>query len=224
MIRRCLWRAGGCASNLRNESALLPLAEVLLHLRHDEPATRLLTRLYASAVQGERIQSVIQILVLQTVLHQAQADKPRAFAALGEALTLGEPSGYLAFFVEQGESMRLLITELWRTRSHPSLRAYAEQVLAGFPQQEKATNDPGRTHVQSKNLIEPLSDREREIFGLVSAGLSNSEIAEKIIVTVGTIKKHLNTIYGKLGVGSRTQATVRGRELDLLLRVWAGWM
>ena len=67
-----------------------------------------------------------------------------------------------------------------------------------------------------QNLIEPLSERELEILRLVNAGLSNSEIADKIIVTVGTVKKHLNNIFGKLGAGSRTQALVRAREVKLL--------
>lgn len=67
-----------------------------------------------------------------------------------------------------------------------------------------------------QNLIEPLSERELEILQLVNAGLSNSEIAATIIVTVGTVKKHLNNIFGKLGVTSRTQAMVRAREVKLL--------
>lgn len=67
-----------------------------------------------------------------------------------------------------------------------------------------------------QKLIEPLSERELEILHLVNDGLSNSEIAEKLIVTVGTVKKHLNNIFGKLGVGSRTQALVRAREVSLL--------
>jgi LuxR family transcriptional regulator, maltose regulon positive regulatory protein len=67
-----------------------------------------------------------------------------------------------------------------------------------------------------QNLIEPLSAREREVLHLVAAGLSNNQIADKLIVTVGTIKRHLNNIYGKLGVASRTQALARARELNLL--------
>ena len=65
-------------------------------------------------------------------------------------------------------------------------------------------------------LVEPLSERELEVLNLVSQGLSNSDIAHKLIVTVGTVKKHLNNIFGKLHVNSRTQAIGRGRELGLL--------
>jgi len=67
-----------------------------------------------------------------------------------------------------------------------------------------------------QELIEPLSERELEVLGLVSQGLSNSDIAHKLIITVGTVKKHLNNIFGKLQVSSRTQAIGRGRELGLL--------
>jgi LuxR family maltose regulon positive regulatory protein len=45
---------------------------------------------------------------------------------------------------------------------------------------------------------------------------SNQEIADTLIIAVGTVKKHINNIYGKLGVQSRTQALLRARELDLL--------
>ena len=64
--------------------------------------------------------------------------------------------------------------------------------------------------------IDPLSQREQEVLDLVAAGLSNREIAEVLFVTVGTIKKHLNNIFSKLDVKSRTQAAARGRELGLL--------
>jgi len=68
----------------------------------------------------------------------------------------------------------------------------------------------------SQEPVEPLSERELEVLNLVSQGLSNSDIARKLIVTVGTVKKHLNNIFGKLHVSSRTQAIGRGRELGLL--------
>ena len=99
------------------------------------------------------------------------------------------------------------------------LLTYTEQLLAAFPQ-ASAVPTSTETFVNQKakivNLIEPLSERETEILGLVNAGLSNSEIADKLIVTVGTVKKHLNNIFGKLQVTSRTQAIVRARALDLL--------
>ncbi|MEZ4735049.1 MAG: LuxR C-terminal-related transcriptional regulator [Caldilineaceae bacterium] len=81
---------------------------------------------------------------------------------------------------------------------------------------EPRTIDTPMSTAAPQNFVEPLSAREREILHLVVNGLSNQAIADEIIVTVGTVKKHLNNIYGKLGVASRTQAIARGRELGLL--------
>lgn len=65
-------------------------------------------------------------------------------------------------------------------------------------------------------LIEPLSERELEVLHLLVEGLTNQQIAEKLFVVIGTIKKHTSNIYGKLGVSNRTQAVARARELNLL--------
>jgi LuxR family maltose regulon positive regulatory protein len=69
---------------------------------------------------------------------------------------------------------------------------------------------------QVSTLVESLSARELEILRLIGAGRSNQAIANRLIVAVGTVKKHINNIYGKLDVQSRTQALARARELDLL--------
>ncbi|MEZ4681513.1 MAG: response regulator transcription factor [Caldilineaceae bacterium] len=108
------------------------------------------------------------------------------------------------------------------------LGAYVAQLLAAFAQPTGQQSDSETaTHIETTsptivnrksqivNLVEPLSERELEILHLVAAGLSNRQLAAKLIVTVGTVKKHLNNIYGKLGVASRTQAIARGRALGL---------
>ena len=65
-------------------------------------------------------------------------------------------------------------------------------------------------------LVEPLSERELEVLQLIVAGMSNREIAEKLIIGEGTVKTHIIHIFSKLDVQSRTQAIARARELDLL--------
>jgi LuxR family maltose regulon positive regulatory protein len=61
-----------------------------------------------------------------------------------------------------------------------------------------------------------LSERELEVLRLIAEGLTNREIAERLIVAVGTVKAHTSNIYGKLGVANRVQAVTRARELALL--------
>jgi LuxR family maltose regulon positive regulatory protein len=72
--------------------------------------------------------------------------------------------------------------------------------------------------VSAQSLVEPLSEREMEILGLIAQGDSNAEIALKLFITIGTVKRHLNNIFGKLGVHSRSKAISRVRDLKITLQ------
>ena len=65
-------------------------------------------------------------------------------------------------------------------------------------------------------LVEPLTARELEVLQLLAAGSPNRAIAERLVVTQDTVKKHLSHLFDKLGVANRTQAVARARELRLL--------
>jgi LuxR family maltose regulon positive regulatory protein len=65
-------------------------------------------------------------------------------------------------------------------------------------------------------LPEPLSEREREVLLLLSTGRSNQAIADELFLAVGTVKRHLNNIFGKLGVATRTEAVARAHALGLI--------
>ncbi len=65
-------------------------------------------------------------------------------------------------------------------------------------------------------LVEPLTEREREVLALVDAGRSNREIAAELVISLSTAKSHVHTLCGKLGAQSRTHALARARELGLL--------
>ncbi len=72
-------------------------------------------------------------------------------------------------------------------------------------------------NTQAEQLIEPLSEREREILGLIATGASNKEIANQLYIAEGTVKNHVTHILGKLEVRDRTQAALKAKELGLLL-------
>ncbi|MCG3211056.1 MAG: HTH-type transcriptional regulator MalT [Anaerolineae bacterium] len=73
-----------------------------------------------------------------------------------------------------------------------------------------------RQHAQNNLRIEPLTPREREVLALIEAGLATRHIAAELTITEGTVKKHISTIFGKLGVNRRTQAVAVARDLNLL--------
>jgi LuxR family maltose regulon positive regulatory protein len=70
--------------------------------------------------------------------------------------------------------------------------------------------------IASQPLVEPLSERELEVLDLIAAGYSNAEIAQRLYIAIGTVKRHINNMYGKLGVRSRTQAIAKARDIDLI--------
>ncbi len=69
---------------------------------------------------------------------------------------------------------------------------------------------------RAEPLAESLSDRELEVLRLVSKGATNREIASTLVIAEGTVKNHMTSILGKLGVRDRTQAALKAREVGLI--------
>jgi DNA-binding NarL/FixJ family response regulator len=70
--------------------------------------------------------------------------------------------------------------------------------------------------MNQKQLVEPLTAREIDILRMIARGRSNREIAEELVITEGTVKNHVTSILGKLGVRDRTQAVLKAQELRLV--------
>jgi len=186
----------------------------------------LLERLLALAESQKRTGSVIEILLTQALVHQAQGNQSQALARLERALTLAEPERYLRTFVEEGDAMQSLISDFRltiATHAHPLL-GYVNRILDFFPQSAEVT--PQHLHLaqvqvskivnQKSKLIEPLTDRELEVLHLIAAGHSNAEIGQRLYLSVSTVKGHNLRIFNKLQVENRTEAVARARELGLL--------
>ncbi|MEA3375272.1 MAG: LuxR C-terminal-related transcriptional regulator [Chloroflexota bacterium] len=84
------------------------------------------------------------------------------------------------------------------------------------PQETLEAAEAGLPEEVSQPVIEPLTERELEVLEELSRGLTNPEIAERLMVSLNTVKTHTRNIYGKLGVRNRTEAVVRAQELGLL--------
>jgi LuxR family maltose regulon positive regulatory protein len=176
-------------------------------------ALALLGRLLTEADAHGRTGSAIEILVLQALAHRARGQVAAALGPLGRALALAGPEGYVRTFVDEGEPMR----ELLRHAVAANLSgAYPRRLLAGFDEPTHAASVPSTA--AGAGLVEPLTAREVEIVRLVAAGMRNQEIADQLVVSLPTVKRHLANAYGKLGVGHRTEAVARANELGLLER------
>jgi LuxR family transcriptional regulator, maltose regulon positive regulatory protein len=173
--------------------------------------------------EAGRIHNVISILVLQAKAYAQAKHTTAAMKVLERAVTLAEPAGYVRVFVNEGAPLQALLAKML-SAIEPSQAAYIGKLLAAFPQPLPQVLDVKRVEkvatkaapTSSSVLLEPLSGREQEVLELLAAGMANQEIAKRLVVTVGTVKTHIKSIYGKLGVHSRTQAIARARELGLL--------
>lgn len=167
----------------------------------------MLERLLPRMEREGRWGSTIEVHILRALALQAIGDTTQAVLALERALSLAEPEGYVRIFVDEGTPLAELLR---RAATRGVAPVYVGQLLAVIHAEEPAPA-PG-----IPKLIEPLADREIEVLRLIAAGLSNQEIAENLVLAVSTVKWHINNLYGKLGVSSRTQAIARARDLDLL--------
>jgi len=175
-------------------------------------AMGLLERLLGAAEEGGRTGSVIEILVVQALAHEAQGDTSSALMSLERALTLAEPEGYVRIFVDEGLPMAHLLSKAAAQGIMPD---YTGKLLAVFDAEEHEIE--GKSYLPpAQPLIEPLSQRELEVLQLMALGLSNREISERLFLALSTVKGHNRRIFGKLEVQRRTEAVARGRELGLL--------
>jgi len=190
----------------------ITLARVLLARSKSDRADRsmreaigLLERLLKAAEAGERMGSVIEILVLLSLAHQIQGDIPAALAPLERALTLAEPEGYVRIFVDEGPPMAVLLEAAAKHGTAPN---YVRRLLAALGKAED------RTPVK-QGLIEPLSVRELDVLRLLRTDLSGPDIARELMVSLHTLRTHTNNIYTKLGINNRRAAVRRAEELGL---------
>ncbi len=193
------------------------LARVYVAQEQFDEALTLLKRMQAIAEASGKAGRLLEILMLQALTLHAQGHAGQALAPLTRAISLAEPGGFVRTFADEGPPMAQLLN-LAKTRGVASNPAYLDKLLAAFgaptqPEPPTLSYSPGQL---LPDLIEPLSERELEVLRLVADGLSNKEIAEKLVITVGTAKTHTINIYRKLDVRSRTQAVARATEIGLL--------
>ncbi len=178
-------------------------ARLLLLQDNLKEAEILLNNLAGSAEEGERYGRLITIRILQSLTQRAKGCDKKAFLFLEQAVRLAVPEDYRRPFLDEGKKVDQLLAEVRQTAPK-----FVEQILSDFKRSQ--AEDYATT------LFKPISRREQEVLQLISNGLSNNEIAEKLFISLGTVKWHINNIFRKLGVNSRIKAIIRAKELKLL--------
>lgn len=208
---------------LPHERECLSLAR--LRLARDEPAEAvdLLSRLLGPAETAGRFGVVIEILTLRALALYETGETPQALASLERALALGEPEGYVRTFADHGEPMARLLRLLSARGIAPTYVARLLAASQGLDSRDQmpGIGEAGTGYRKSATgsltpKVELLTAREVEVLRLLAGGAPNQRIADELTVSVGTVKAHISHILGKIGVGNRTAAVARARQLGLL--------
>jgi LuxR family maltose regulon positive regulatory protein len=207
---------------------LLVLARSLIAEERFAEALALCQSVTPLAERRQRQGLLIESYALQALAWRAQGEAEKALSALEHALTLAEPEGYTRIFMDEGEPMRSLIAELSSGPGVPGSPAYAcaERLLTSWPSARAphpasgtSPQPDGRTVTSVTRdvpLIDPLTGRELEVLQLLRTPLSLPEIADRLVISINTVRSHAKHIYAKLDVHSRADALERAEKLGLL--------
>ncbi len=210
-------REGPLPSPLAQERVDVALAHVKLIQRKSGEALTLLMPRLEIAAQQERWGNVIELRGLAALAHQMRGEEQEALAMLAEAVRLAQPEEHIRSFVDEGAPMATLLFTLRASKraqgksGNDATTRYLDRILAAFP-----PDIVGDHHTAQQPLADPLSVREQEVLDLLARGASNQEIAEALVITLDTVKRHVSNILSKLGVSNRTQAAAQARAFRII--------
>jgi len=217
------------APEYMRQEEYLALARVYLAQRQYEQGLRLLAPLLSSMERVKRRWDSIHLLALQTVALYGLGETSQACQVALHLLALTEPEGYLRVYLDAGEPMRRVLETLLAAPHEAISISAVSRLLVAFEQergespftQEVRAPELPINRVQSSASMtqapfEPLSPQEGRVFHLLIAGRTYAEIAQELIVSLNTVKTQVSSIYRKLGVSSRAEASAVARQLQLL--------
>jgi LuxR family maltose regulon positive regulatory protein len=198
----------------------LPLMLARVLIRQSDPSAALeVTEPLRQEAESKGLGSrLLEVMAVQSIALFSLGEKEKALIILGDVLGRAEPEGYIRLFVDEGP----LMAELLYVAAQQGVRpGYVKKLLAAFeaePKGEQPVPSVPKAHRSPTGsaLVEPLSERELEVLKLLRTELTGPEIARECMVSLSTVRTHIQHIYAKLGVSNRRAAVNRAVELNLL--------
>jgi len=194
-----------------SDQVIFTYIRVLISEKRFQEASERLIEIEQSAKRGGRRGSLISCLLLHALAKQAVGSDDEAQDMIQQAVRISMHENYTRAFLDETPAILELLS-----RARHIAPNFVDQIIA----------ESQRTHTR-QTLVVPLTLRQLEVLELIAEGLSNQEIAEKLVTATSTVKKHINHIFAKLDARDRTHAVLRARELGLLksaLPGLEGWM
>ena len=214
---------GADAGLYMREAELLTFARVVIAKGRQDPtgphvreALALLTRLHTAAEQHNRRDSLLTITILRALALAIPEPGPAAVEMIERALTIAAAEGYVRRFLDQGTPISALLRAAQPGTAVPAFVARLLAGGSGAPTCAGRAASPVLQDHEPPGLVEPLTAREIEVLHLLAAGHGTSAIAQQLIVSEGTVKRHISNLLGKLDVHSRLEAVAYARSLGLV--------
>jgi LuxR family maltose regulon positive regulatory protein len=176
-----------------------------------QQADALIAALIAAVEPVHNLRPLVAAQVMQALLRKAQGRSAEALKILERVTERAAPPGLIRTIVDCGPELQPLLQQLAERGGAP---AYVHKLLTFYEAAPSAPR-PAIAPVE-QNLPEMLTRRELDILALLAERFADKEIAERLVITANTVRKHTSAIYSKLGVSSRREAVEVARSLGLL--------
>lgn len=179
----------------------LTLARILLATGELDTVPSILQPILEKAGAAGRTHTYIETILLMALFYQAKQEMDFALYWLDKCLRLAAPEGNARIFLDEGEPLFALLP-----KARLSAPEFVDSLLGMRLSESRSPLE---------QLPDPLSKQETCILKLIVAGKSNAEIADDLVISIGTAKWHVHNVLQKLEVSNRPQAIVRARELGI---------
>lgn len=175
---------------------------------HHKEALKLLDEKLPSKINSQQGFALIFVYLMRALLRFQLGNEDEALQDFKKAVTLAQDNQCLMPFIEYSSGMSALYSRLPQTLKQTP---FVQLILQNIEVVEDETHN--QAFAQAKSVI---SQREFAVLELIAQGLSNQAIAEKLFISLHTVKTHARRINAKLNVKNRTQAIIRAKEIGLI--------
>lgn len=202
--------------NVTREYEQITLARILMARQAFTEAIPWLNKLLSEARRTDRIGSQIEVLLLLAVSYESLSKDSLAYKALEQAFELAEPEGYIRIFLDEGVPLIRLLQRYLSDRSAATGYDYVNHLLQAYKLEPLNNINSKAIRALDSSIQFHFTKREQELMYYIVEGLSNDEIASRLFLSPGTVKRYIHNIYQKLDVKNRVQAVSMIREQQLL--------
>lgn len=198
------------------ENFAIAWLRIEMHRNRLNSAQRVATRWLDVAKRNLATRSIVMLQLLLAEISVLQGSRCKARRLVRDAIELAQPAGWVRLFLDEGDIVVSLLSESYA--EGPRTETPADEFAARIVRQTQSLwpTESEDTPPDAAGVASQLVSRELEILRMVTSGLRNHEIGQRLGLTEGTVKWYLQQIFDKLGVRRRSQAALRARALGLL--------